>query len=194
MKYYKHLTTFIMILALAMIFIGCSKPPEITESNDATSAMQSAVSAGADKYAATDMEAAYKLMSDADAQVKDKKYDEAKKTYTDAKVAFDKAAGAVEAGKKVVATEVTAAIDALGAPWKGIQAAAKKAGKAMGEKKEEWEADIKSFDEGLKAAKETLATEPADAKAKVDELKALIEKWDTTFKEMAAAPVPEAKK
>ena len=33
-----------------------------------------------------------------------------------------------------------------------------------------------------------IATDPAGAKAKADELKSIIDKWDNAFKEMAAAP------
>ena len=65
----------------------------------------------------------------------------------------------------------------------------------MKEKKEEWEGNAKSFEGGLKAGKEMLAADPAGTKAKVDELKTVIEKWEANFKEMAAAaPVPETKK
>jgi hypothetical protein len=40
-----------------------------------------------------------------------------------------------------------------------------------------------------------LAADPGAAKAKAGELKAVIEKWGTAFKEMAAAPAkPEPKK
>jgi len=33
-----------------------------------------------------------------------------------------------------------------------------------------------------------IASEPAEAKAKLDELKTMMEKWETTFKEMATSP------
>ena len=41
--------------------------------------------------------------------------------------------------------------------------------------------------EGLDKAKEMIASDPAGAKAKLDELKGMIDNWDNTFKEMAAA-------
>jgi len=47
----------------------------------------------------------------------------------------------------------------------------------------------------LKASKEMIAADPLGAKTKTGELKAVIDKWDAAFKEMAAAPVkPEPKK
>jgi len=194
MKQMKYLATFTLILALALMFFGCAKPPE-AEQKAAKSAMEAAISAGADKYAVADMEAATKIFDTAEAQVKDKKYDEAKKVYGDAKAAFEKAAAGVEAGKKVVAGEATAAVAAIEASWKELQASAKKVEKAMKEKKEDWDAEVKSFEEGLKAGKEMLAADPAGAKAKMEELKGVIEKWSGEFKEMAAAPAaPEPKK
>ena len=137
MKHFKYSVSLMMVLALVLVFIGCSKPPE-AEQKAAQAAMDAAVSAGADKYAAADLDAAKKVWDAAEAQVKDKKYKEAKQGYVDAKAAFEKAAGAVAAGKKAV--------------------------------------------------KEMIAAEPAAAKAKAGELKAVIDKWEAAFKELAAAP------
>ena len=58
----------------------------------------------------------------------------------------------------------------------------------MKEKKDELAADTKSFMEGVKATKDMVANDPAGAKAKAGELKALIDKWDAAFKEMDTAP------
>ena len=194
MKHFKYSVSFLMVIALALVFIGCAKPPE-AEQKAAKAAMDAAVSAGADKYAAADLDAAKKVWDAAEAQVKDKKYKEAKQGYVDAKAAFEKAAVAAAAGKKAVADEANAAIAALEESWKGIEAAAKKAAKKMKDQKGVWEADAKAFVEGLKAGKEMIAADPLGAKAKVAELKAVIEKWDATFKEKLAAPAqPEDKK
>lgn len=194
MKHFKYSVSFLMVIALALVFIGCAKPPE-AEQKAAKAAMDAAVSAGADKYAAADLDAAKKVWDAAEAQVKDKKYKEAKQGYVDAKAAFEKAAGAVAAGKKAVADEANAAIAALEEGWKGIEAAAKKVGKKMKDQKGAWEADAKAFVEGLKAGKEMIAADPLGAKAKAGQLKAVIEKWETAFKEMVAAPAkPVAKK
>lgn len=187
MKSFKYSVSLVMVLALALVFIGCSKPPE-AEQKAAQAAMDAAVSAGADKYAAADLDAAKKVWEAAEAQVKDKKYKEAKQGYVDAKAAFEKAAGAVEAGKKAVADEATAAVAALEESWKGVEAAAKKVEKQMKEKKEAWTADAKAFGDNLNAAKDAIAADPIGAKAKAAELKGMIEKWEAALKELAAAP------
>jgi hypothetical protein len=182
-----------IVLVLALAFIGCAKPPE-AEQKAAKAAMDAAVAAGADKYAAADLDAAKKIWESAEAQVKDKMYKEAKQGYVDAKAAFDKAAGAVEAGKKAATDEAMAAIAALEESWTAIEAAAKKVQKKMKDQKEAWEGDAKAFTESLKAGKEMIAADPIGAKAKVAELKAITEKWDADFKEKLATPAkPEPK-
>jgi hypothetical protein len=55
-------------------------------------------------------------------------------------------------------------------------------------KKKLWEADLKSFLEGLKAAKEMAAADPAGTKAKADQLKRFIDTYDEYFKQLAAKP------
>ena len=194
MKHFKYSVACLMVLALALVFIGCAKPPE-AEQKAAKGAMDAAVSAGADKYAAADLDAAKKSFDTAEAQVKDKKYKEAKEGYVAAKAAFEKAAAAVAAGKKAVADEATAAVTALEEGWTAVEAAAKKAEKKMKDKKAEWEAEAKVFVDSLKEAKDKIAADPIGAKAKAAELKAAVEKWDAAFKEMLSAPAkPEPKK
>ena len=194
MKNFRYLVSLMLVLALALVAIGCAKPPE-AEQKAAKAAMDAAVAAGADKYAAADLDAAKKVWESSEAQVKDKKYKEAKQGYVDAKAAFEKAAAAVEAGKKAVTDEATAALTAVEQGWAAIEGDAKKAEKKMKEKKAEWEADAKAFGDNLKAAKDALAADPIGAKAKAAELKAVIEKWDAAIKELMAAPAkPEPKK
>jgi hypothetical protein len=194
MKHFKYSVSVVMVLALALVFIGCAKPPE-AEQKAAKAAMDAAVTAGADKYAVADLQAAKKLWESAEAQVKDKKYKEAKQVYVDAKAAFEKAAAGVAAGKKAATDEANAAVAALEEGWKGIEDSVKKIEKKMKDQKAAWEADAKSFVDGLKASKEMIAADPLGAKTKAGELKAVVEKWDATFKEMAAAPAkPEPKK
>jgi PBP1b-binding outer membrane lipoprotein LpoB len=194
MKHFKYLVSLVMVLALALVFIGCSKPPD-EEKSAAKAAMDAAAAKGADKYAATDFKAAKGLWDKSEAQLKEKKYSEAKQGYLDAKAAFQKAAAAVEAGKKAVTAEVTAAVAALEDSWKSLGASAKKLKKKMKDKKDAWAADAKAFEEKLKAAKDTITADPAGAKTKTGELKAIVEKWEAAFKELAAAPAkPEKKK
>lgn len=196
MKRFRLSVSLMMVLALFLVFIGCSKPPE-AEQKAAKTAMDTAVTAGAAKYAAADLDAANQIWGAAEAQVKEKKYKEAKQGYIDAKAAFEKAAGAVEMGKKAAMEEATAAVAAMAEAWNGVEAAAKKVEKKMKDQKDAWTADAKAFGDNLKAAQEMIATEPAVAKAKAGELKAVIDKWEATIKELAAkelaAPPAKAK-
>lgn len=192
MKRFKYSVLFVMVLALALVLIGCAKPPE-AEKSAAKAAMDAAVSAGADKYAAADFDAAKKLWDDTEAQMTAKKYKEAKQGYVDAKAAFEKAAAGVEAGKKAVTGEANAAVAGLEEAWKSLADAAQKVEKKLKDKKEAWDADAKAFADGLKTAKDMIAADPAGAKAKAGELKALSDKWDATFKELAAAPAAPEK-
>ena len=194
MKHFKYSVSLMVVLALSLVFIGCAKPPE-AEQKAAKDAMDASVAAGADKYAAADLQAAKKHWESAEAQVKEKKYKEAKQVYVDAKAAFEKAAAAVAAGKKAATDEANAAVAALEEDWKSIEDSVKKIEKKMKDQKDAWEADAKSFVDGLKASKEMIAADPLGAKEKAGELKAVVEKWAAAFKEMAASPAkPEAKK
>ena len=192
MKQFKFAVSFMMFLIMALVFIGCAQPPE-AEKAAAKAAMDAAVAAGAEKFATAEFNAAKALWGTSEAMMTDKKYEEAKQSYINTKAAFEKAAAAAVANKKIMTDEATAALAALEEDWKNLDTAAKGVEKKMKDKKDAWEADVKAFDEGLKAAKGMIASDPASAKAKATELKAVIEKWDATFKELAAAPVPAKK-
>jgi hypothetical protein len=187
MKRFKLSVSLMMVLALVLVFIGCAKPP-VAEQQAAKAAMDAAVTAGADKYAAADLDAAKKIWAAAEAQVKDKKYKEAKQSYIDAKAAFEKAGAAVEAGKKAAMDEATAAVAAVAEAWKGVTAAAKGVEKKMKAQKDAFAADAITFADGLKSAQEMIATDAAAAKGKAGELKSIIDKWEAAIKELAAAP------
>ena len=179
---------------LGIVLSGCSKPPE-AEKEATKKAMDAAISDGAGQYASADLEAARKVWDTAESQMKEKNYKEARQSYLDAKAAFEKAAKGVEAGKKAVADQANAALKELEEAWKNVEAEAKKMEKKMKEKKDAWMADAKAIGEGLGKAKEMIASDLAGAKAKLDELKGMIEKWGSALKEMAAAPAkPEAPK
>jgi hypothetical protein len=193
MKNFKYVVSFMMVLALALVFIGCAKPPE-AEKSAAKAAMDAAVAAAADKYAVADFDAAKKLWGASEAQMIDKKYEEAKQGYVGAKAAFEKATGAAAAGKKAITDEMIAAVAGLEEGWKNLEASAKSVEKKLKDKKDAWAADAKAFEDGLKAAKDMIAANPAGAKAKAGELKAIIDKWDAAFKELAAAPAKPGKK
>jgi hypothetical protein len=186
MKKVKLSVFVLVVLALGMSLTGCSKPPE-TEREAAKKAMDAAISAGADKYAMADLEAAKKVWDTAEFQMKEKEYKEAKQGYIDAKAAFDKAAVAVEAGKKAFTEQADAGLKALEGAWKKLGTTAKKMEKKLKEKKMAWTTDSKAINESLGKAKEMIAASPAEAKAKLDDLKAMIDKWENTFKTMATA-------
>jgi len=185
----KRVKLFVFVfVALALVsFMACSKPPE-AEKEAAKKAMDAAIAAGADQYAPTDLEPAKKLWDNAETQMKEKKYKEAKQSYIDAKAAFEKAAAAVEKGKKAAVDQANAALNALEGEWKKLNGLAKKMEKKLKDKKNAWMTDAKTINEGLVKSKETIATAPIEAKTKLGELQALVDKWEATFKEMAATP------
>ena len=182
-------------LALLLILAGCAKPPE-AEKQAAKGAMDAAVSGGADKYAVANLDTAKKVWETAESQMNEKKYKEAKQSYIEAKAAFEKAGAAVEVGKKAASDEANSVLTSTEAAWKKLEATAKKMAIQMKNKKEAWIADSKAFTEGLAKAKEIITADPAGAGPKLDELKAMVDKWDNILKEMAAAPAksPAAKK
>jgi len=191
MKHVRLSVSLLVVLGLTLAFMGCAKPPE-AEKQAAKSAMDAAIDAGADKYATDSLNAAKKILDTAESQMKEKKYEEAKKSYIDATIAFKKAA--MEARKKATVDQVNVALTAVEESWTNAEATAKKMGKKLKDK-EAWTADAKAISEGLGNAKEMIATNPFQAKTKLDEMKTMVDKWENTFKEMAIAPAkPEAVK
>ena len=188
------LSLFVLVaFALGMVWSACSKPPE-AEKEAARKAMDAAISAGADQYASADLKAAKEVWDNAESQMTERKYKEAKQSYLDAKAAFEKAAAAVEAGKKVVADQANAALRTLEDKWKKLRVTANKMEKKLKGKKQAWTADSKTISEGLAKSKEMIASAPSEAKAKLDELGTMIDRWGTTFREMAKSPSkPKAK-
>jgi hypothetical protein len=158
------------------------------EKSAAKKAMDAALSAGADKYASAEMDTARKVWDTAESQMKEEKYKEAKGSYLGAKAAFEKAAATVEAGKKAVADQAKAALKTLEVEWKKLRVTAKKMEKKLKDKKQAWTADAKAIKEGLERSKKMIVSAPAEAKAKLDALKTMIDRWENTFKEMATSP------
>ncbi len=191
MRSIRSLVWLCVVLTLGVVWIGCAKPPE-AEREAAKKTMEEALSAGADQYAKADLESAKKNWDAAESQMKEKKYKEAKEAYIAAKAGFEKALAGVSAGKKAVADQANATLTALEGAWKNLEATAKKVEKKLKEKKEAWTNEAKAIGEGLSQAKEMIASDPAGAKAKLEEIKALIEKWDQALKEIVA-PEPKAK-
>lgn len=190
----KYSLSLIVFIALALVVLGCAKPPE-AEKSAAKTAMDAAVSAGAGKYATADFEAAKSLWDTSEAQVTEKKYKEAKQGYISAQAAFEKATGNAVAGKKVMTDEVNAAVAGLEEKWNNLLGEAQKLAKKMKGKKDikdMWNADVTIFAEGLKTTKDMISADPFGAKTKAGELKAIVDKWDATFKDLSAAPVKPA--
>lgn len=192
----KYSVSFIIILALTFMLIGCVKPPE-SEKSAAKSAMDAAMAAGADKYAVAGLDDAKKKWETAEILMKEKKYKEAKGAYLAAKAAFDKTVGSVAEGKKLAAAEAQNAITSLEEDWENFKAVAGTIDKKIKDQKvrDDWEADVKAFTDGVKAAKEMAVNDPASVKSKVADLKAIIGKWNTakTVEKPAAAPPAEMK-
>jgi len=191
MKRSMFFVSLMMTVLAAVVFSGCAQPPA-AEKSAAKTAMDAAVSAEAPRYASADFAAAVKLWDTSETQVKEKKYPEAKQGYIDAKAAFEKASGAVAAGKKAVVGEVStdelkAAVARLEKDWQNLQILAKKV-EAKLEKKKLWENDAKTFTERLKAAKDMTATDPISAKLKIDSLRPFIASYTELFKQLEAAP------
>jgi hypothetical protein len=187
MKNYKWLVAVMMILVVAGAFTGCAKPPE-AEKAAAKTALDAAIAAHADKYATTDYTAARQIWDSAESQVKEKKYEEAKKGYIDAKAAFEKAADVVETGKKAFTSQAAAAVADLEAAWTNLEAMAKKYENRL-EKKKLWEGDSKTFLEGLTSARGMISTDPAGATEKAGQLKRFLDTYSALFKQLASAPV-----
>ena len=182
------LSLFVLVFfSMGIVLAGCSKPPE-EEKEAAKKAMEAAISVGADQYASPDLEAAKRVWDTAESQMKEKKYKEAKQSYIDAKAAFERAAAAVEAGKKALADQANAALKTLEEDWKILRVTADKMKKKLKAKKQAWTADAKTINEGLVKSKEMIASAPAEAKAKLDGLKTMIDRWKTTFRERAKSP------
>jgi hypothetical protein len=191
MKHVRLSISVLVVLALVMVLGSCAKPPE-AEKQAAKSAMDSAISAGVDKYASDSLDAAKKIWDTAESQMKEKKYEEAKKSYIDATTAFKKAT--MDARKKAADEQANAALATLEESWKNVEVAAKKMEKKL-KYKGTWKTDAEVISEGLERAKEMIATNPSQAKDKLDDLKIMVMKWENTFKEMAGAPAkPEPPK
>ncbi len=186
MKRVKWFISFLVLLGLVGILVGCAKPPE-AERAAANQARESALSAGADKYAAADHEAANRLWEGAESKMKEKKYKEAKEGYLAAKAAFEKAAAGVETGKKALMEQVKAALASLEESWKNVEGAAKKTWGKLKDR-EAWKKDAQAITEGIGKVKEMINSDPFQAKAKVDELKGMVEQWESKLKELGVSP------
>jgi hypothetical protein len=175
------------IAGIALLVAGCDSPPE-AEKKAADSAIATAKSAEADKYAGPAYRAVTDLQRQAEGLLGEKKYKEAKAAYERAKGLADDAAKAATTGKAAMKAEVEKGIAAAEAAWAGIEKQAQAAAKKWKpERKKAWEDEAKAAKDALKAAKDALANSPAEAKDKLVTVLASIEKWS---KDLAAAAMP----
>jgi hypothetical protein len=204
--------SLLVILAFTLASIGCSTVPVTekpetkavittllstesdkyaaeTEKSAAKTAMENALSCEADKYAEADMNAAKSIIETAEAKMKTEKYSEARQNYATAKTAFEKAAGNAEAGRKLAESEASSAITNLEKAWDNLKAAYGNVKNKMNnsEMRADWSAFTKTFPEDLKATKGKISSDPAGAKENATELMAIIERWETAFREVETA-------
>jgi hypothetical protein len=182
-----------VVAGLALAVAGCASPPE-TEKKAADAAVAAARSAEADRYAAPAYRAVTDLQKQAEAQMADKKYKEAKASYERLKGLADDAAKAAASGKAALKAEVEKGIVAVEAGWAELEKQAKRAARKLkADQKKAWEEDTKAVREALKAAKDFAANAPAQAKEKLVAATATMEKWSKDLAALAAPP-PAAKK
>lgn len=181
----------VLVLAgVALLAAGCESPPE-AEKKAADAAIAAAKSAEADKYAGPAYKAVTDLQRQAETLMGEKKYKEAKAAYERAKGLADDAGKAAVTGKAAMKAEVEKGIAAAEAAWTGLEKQAQAAAKKMKpDQKKAWEDDAKAAQAALKSAKDTVATSPAEAKAKLGTALAAIEKWS---KDLAAIAMPAPK-
>lgn len=181
MKHFRFVAPLMVILGLALILTACNEAPWVMrfDAKQASLAADAALARGADKAAPAEYSAAMAILDKANAMVKEGKFTPSIKVYKEAKVAFDKASFATmtEAEKKAVIAETNKKIASLEESWKKLEPAA-----AQSKKKAAFDADSKSFAQGIAQAKGTIATDTIGAKAKAEALKAVYDKWDYNFR------------
>ena len=181
-----------VLAGVALLAAGCDSPPE-AEKKAADAAIAAAKSAEADKYAGPAYKAVTDLQRQAEGFMGEKKYKEAKAAYERAKGLADDAGKAAVTGKAAMKAEVEKGIAAAEAAWTGLEKQAQAAAKKMKpDQKKAWEDDAKATQAALKSAKDTVATSPVEAKAKLGTVLAAIEKWSKDLTAIAM-PAPKGK-
>jgi hypothetical protein len=180
----RSLISVMLVHVLLFAFTGCVRPPN-TERSAAKGSMDAAISAGADTYAAADFRLAQGFWHTAESRMADRKYKEARRYYINAKSSFEKAVASVAAGKRAAADAAKAALPGLENDAKSLEIAAAKATK---QKKTYWAPDEKHIVEGLRAANDMIANDPAGALTKMREIRTMIDSWNAVFKGTAPAP------
>jgi hypothetical protein len=197
-----HLRVVVPLLAAVSLFtFACATPPE-AEKKAADAAVSAATAAGAEKYAPSEFSAMTAAVKKAEYEMSNKAYKKARASYEAVKnlaekatrTAVEKAATAAAAEKVAATAEVEKQIVDLEGRWKELQGQAEAAGKKLkANQKAAWDTDAKSVAEALEAAKATVATDAAAAKAKLESIPAVLDKWAADLAALAA-PAKDTKK
>lgn len=180
-----------MILAgLAVaVLIGCGGPPK-EEIEKAKTAKANADKVNAAVYAKEAYDAAATLNKDADELIKKSEFDKAKAKLIEAIKKYDEAAKAAPENMKNMAAEMKTAVENFKKDWeaygkdKAVAAAVKKMKKDDAKKYNDAKAAIEGM---VKDTEGMIETDPAGAKAKMDEINA-------KFAELKTMTAPPAKK
>ena len=182
-----------LLAAVSLLTFACASPPE-AEKKAADAAVSGATAAGADKYAPSEFSAMTAAVQKAESEMSKKAYKEAKASYEAVKDLADKAAKAASAGKAAATADAEKQIADLEGRWKELQGQAEAAAKKLkADQKAVWDTDAKGVAEALEAAKAAVATDAAAAKAKLESIPAVLDKWTADLAALAA-PAKGAKK
>jgi chromosome segregation ATPase len=191
---FSHVRVVVPLLAaVSLLTFACASPPE-AEKKAADAAVSAATAAGADKYAPSEFSAMTAAVQKAESEMSKKAYKEAKASYEAVKDLAEKAAKAAAAGKAAATAEAEKQIADLEGRWKELQGQAEAAAKKLkADQKAVWDTDAKAVAEALEAAKAAVATDAAAAKAKIESIPAVLDKWTADLAALAA-PAKGAKK
>ena len=182
-----------LLAAVSLLTFACASPPE-AEKKAADAAVSAATAAGADKYAPSEFSAMTAAVQKAESEMNKKAYKEAKASYEAVKDLAEKAATAAAAGKAAATADAEKQIADLEGRWKELQGQAEAAAKKLkADQKAVWDTDAKAVTEALEAAKAAVATDAAAAKAKLESIPAVLDKWTADLAALAA-PAKAAKK
>ena len=182
MKHIRFAISLMVVFALTLVIAGCGDPPWV-ERGYAKQARQVAVAKGAEKGAPAEFAKAKALYDKADALMnKDKDAPETKQAYNAAKWAFERATWVVmtEPERQAEIDQMNKKLASMEKGWEKFEV---EAGKLKADRKVAFEADAKTFKEGLKTAKERVMADTIGVKAKTAaELQPLYDKWDVVFR------------
>jgi len=182
-----------LLAAVSLLTFACASPPE-AEKKAADAAVSAATAAGADKYAPSEFAAMTAAVKKAESEMSSKAYKEAKASYQTVKDLAEKAASAAAAGKVAATAEAEKQIADLEGRWKELQGRVEAVAKKLkADQKAVWDTDAKGVAEALESAKAAVATDAAAAKAKLEAIPAVLDKWTADLAALAA-PAKDAKK